>query len=213
MADAGIYESSMNQPTIPPELVAGALPPEDTSRWPKVIGIISLIYALFGMLCGISYAGSTIFTSQLLAMGGMKDVDLPMPIKLTVVALVVFDVALGVVLLMGAINLLRRKRSGVRLHLRWALWRMILILVAAATTIFTAKASVEFEKARLEAMNRTIEERGGEPREIPSVADLHRKTFINVAIFSAVQSIYPLFIGFYLSRRKIREQIAHWPNN
>jgi hypothetical protein len=212
MADSGTYDTSMNPPAVPADFVAGALPPEDTSKWPKVIGVFSLIYAILGMTCGIAYAGMTMMTEQLMAMGGMTDVTLPMPIKLTVVALVLCGLILGIVLLSAAVQLLRRKRSGVKLHLRWAMLRMILILLAATTTLFTGKASVDFEKARLDAQNRLMEERGGQAMKIPSDEALHRRTILTTAGFSAAQAIYPLFIGFYLSRRRIREQIAHWSN-
>lgn len=199
-------------PKPPPDLIPEAVgPAEDQSKWPKVIGVISLIYAVGGMLCGLGSAGSILLTEQLMAMGGISGVDSPALLKLTVVILFLFALFLGIMLLVGAVKLLQRKRSGVKLHLRWAVLRMALMLVASLTMLVTANLSVDLERTRLEATNRMLEEKGQTPRPIPGDEALYRKTVITAAVFSGAQAIYPLFIGFYLSRRKIRDEAARWP--
>lgn len=207
MTDETTYQSP------PTELHAGmpGLPPEDTAKWPKVIGILSLIYAIFGMLCGVSYGAFLLLTPQMMAMSGAGELDLPARLKFIGIGLILFGVMLGILLIVAAVNLLRRKRTGVRLHLRWALLRMILMLFAAVSTLFTVRDNINFEKARIEAQNRAIVEQGRNPIDMPSDDAIHKRTIITTAVICGMQSIYPLFIGFYLSRRKIREQISHWP--
>ena len=55
---------------------------EKPSKWPTVIGVISVIYALGGLLCMAGYAVSTLFTEALMRMGGMT-MTVPPVIKLT----------------------------------------------------------------------------------------------------------------------------------
>ena len=53
--------------------------PQDTA-WPRVIGVLSIIYAIAGMLCQIAVAGWVFFSEQLMAMGGM-DIEIPASMK------------------------------------------------------------------------------------------------------------------------------------
>lgn len=211
MAETGTYTSQSGEPTLPAEL-AGGLPPEDTSKWPKVIGIFSLFYAILGMFCGLATTTWALAGTAMLA--GLMDADISMPMSLKIFYLTAaaLGLILSIMLLTAAVGLLRRKSSGVRRHLRWALWRMLLILAASIAGLVTAPSNVQLEKAMAEAGNRMAEEQDAPTRPIPSDEALFRKTIIQTAIGSGVQIIYPLFIGFYLSRRKIRGQIAHWPS-
>lgn len=212
MEDAGTYQPPPPDPNAPPTLAAGSAPPEDTSRWPKVIGIFSLIYGFGGMFCGLMGAAWAIFGAAMMAKLMDAQFTIPTVVKATTIGLTVFNLMLGVVLVVGAVSLLRRKRSGVRLHVRWALLRMILILVGVVVAIFTAPMQIDMQKAMEEAGNRKLVESGRPPKPLSTDAQVYHKMIISTAIFSGVLSIYPLFIGFYLSRRKIREQISHWPN-
>ena len=53
-----------------------------TRKWPKMIGIISLLYAVGGLLCAVSLVAWTFVSEGLAAMGGM-DLTIPPVIKVT----------------------------------------------------------------------------------------------------------------------------------
>ncbi len=195
----------------PTEFDPTALPPEDTAKWPKVIGIFSLIYTLGGLLCSVGLSVWTVFIGTFMAKMMDADVTLPMGVKVAYLSLGVANLVLGIMMVMGAVALLRRKRQGVKLLTRWAVLRMCLLLVGALLTVVIAPSQIEMQKAIIEAGNRQMIKNGREPNPIPSDEDIHRGLIINSAVFSGIVAIYPIFLGFYLSRRKIKDQIKHWP--
>src|SRR5205823_4286407 len=93
------------------------------SKWPKVIGVISLIYACFGLLCAVGIAASSFFMEQLMKLGGM-DVVTPAIIKINGVVGGFLMLIAGVILLTGAVSLLRRQRGGIKLLKIWAFLRV-----------------------------------------------------------------------------------------
>ena len=68
------------------------------------------------------------------------------------------------------------------------------------------QTNIAFERANAEVMAAA---RGGVAVQ-PSDAELHQKIIIRTAIMTSAVSIYPIFIGFYLSRRKITDEVADW---
>ncbi len=209
--DASEHEAVNPEPTPPPPTDADWVleDPPDT-KWPKVIGIISLIYALGGLLCQLGAGTASFMTEFLMGMGGM-DVTMPMVLKVIGAVTALLGFLVGLVLLFGAINLLRRKRSSIAQHKRWAVLRLILIVVALLVNVVFMNANIEFQRASQDAVNRMMIENG----QAQAVQEFDEngawtKTVIMQGVFAGVFSAYPLFIGFYLSRKKIADEVDQW---
>src|SRR5437867_790732 len=89
-----------------PPIDAGPLDTDETvSSWPTTIGVVSLIYALGGLLCAVGIAGSTFFMESLMKLGGM-DVTTPPLIKINGVISAILMVIAGCIMLTGAVKLM-----------------------------------------------------------------------------------------------------------
>ena len=214
--DASEHEANTPEtPAAPPP----AAPPSDNdwdlveppdTKWPKVIGIISLIYALGGLLCQVGGGVFTFLIEFFLGMGGI-DVTMPMSMKIVAVskALVLFFV--GLILLFGSINLLRRRRSGLSLHKQWAIIRLVLVVVFLAVDIMFLTANVEFQRSTQEATNQMLRDNGQSQAVTEFSEDAAwTKAVIGAGVVAGVASGYPLFLGFYLSRKKITKEVDQW---
>jgi len=194
----------------PPEVAAEVVaPPDDESRWPKTIGVLSIIYALGGLLCNVAYGTMTIFTESLMKMQG-AELSVPISVKAIGALIAAINLVLGVVLLVGAIKLLRRRRSGVVLIQRWAVLRLVTLLIAALTVFVTAPTQVEIARAQAEA---GAQRRPGGAAEFtpPSDESLYHRQLIQTSVLIGLTAIYPLVVGLYLSRKKIHRQTQRWP--
>jgi hypothetical protein len=181
------------------------------ARWPKVLGVISLIYAILGLCCASGYALSLVFMDTLMAMGGMKAPDLPPAVALGGYAMIVFWVMLGVFMITASIKLIRRQPAAVKMLKTWAFLRVLFVLFGIAWTVLTAGAQMDFQRSIWEMQEERVKESGGKmPGEPPTDEDLWQSMMINSGILSACMVIYPVFIIFYLSRRSINDEVAHW---
>src|SRR4051812_44072941 len=150
--------SDMTNP-IPP-IEPGPLEMDQPTRsWPKTIGIISLIYALCGMLCGIGLSVSSIAMEAIMKLGGM-DVSTPSIFKLNGMVTGVMIFGLGILMLTGAIKVLRRNRSGPKLLRIWSVLRVALILISVIATVLTAPAQIQFQRSVNEAKEQKLRESG-----------------------------------------------------
>lgn len=195
-------------PPVEPGPLEDEFPP---SRWPKVIGIISLIYAICGMMCALGISLSIFLNSFIMSITGMH---VQMPPVLTYVNLVsgAILLTLGFVMLSGAIGTLRRRRSGPGTLKVWAMLRLTMIVIGVLVTVLTAPAQIQFQQSILQAQRDKLRESGSK-MVIADMTDaqIWHNVIIGIAIGSAMFAIYPVFIGFYLSRKVITEDVQRWP--
>ena len=185
-------------------------PPQTSGGWPVVIGVISLIYACGGLLCQVA-AGSMAMLGDFLASLGGLDVEIPPVIKAIGVGLAAMTFIAGLIMLMGAIHLLRRRRAGPKLLKAWVVLRLILIAVGFSTMFITAPAQIEFQRTMLEAQNERVREAGREDLVKPiDDESIWRTHMIQGVIMTGITAIYPVFIGIWLSRRPIKDEVAKW---
>jgi hypothetical protein len=180
------------------------------TKWPKVIGVISLVYALGGLLCQVTGFAWLLLSDWLMRMGGM-DLELPPVIRIVGAASTVLGFCLGVVLLFGALNLLRRRRKGVKLHKTWAMLRIVLLVVGLGAGMVMLPAQIEFQRAALEANNKRMREAGRS--DLVQEFDretVWRQSVISTGVMNGLVAVYPVFIVFYLSRKKIDQEIEQW---
>jgi hypothetical protein len=183
--------------------------PPDT-KWPTVIGAISIIYAALGLMCQ-AWAMVWIFLSeQLMAMGGLQ-IDMPPAIQAVGAASAVVTSIVGIILLVGGVKLSRRRRSGVTWVKRWVVLRMLLLLVGVAANFAIMPANLQLQESIIDATNQ-MQLDNGRPDLVQTFDEeaQWRKQVLFLGLFSGAAAIYPLFLGFYLSRKKIAEEVSQW---
>ncbi|MGI9012833.1 MAG: LPXTG cell wall anchor domain-containing protein [Phycisphaerales bacterium] len=115
----------------------------------------------------------------------------------------------GIIMLIGSINLLRRKRSGVKLLRIWVVLRLILAIVGLAFAWLTFDAQVSLAQAMLDMQNQQIIEAGGEARQMSREA-LQWQTSIQTIFYTGLVVVYPVVLGWLLTGRRVRDDIATW---
>lgn len=182
--------------------------PEQESTWPKTIGVISLIYAIGGLLCQV-IGGVMVVASEWLAGLQGIDIELPVLLKLMQGAMLVVVFVIGIVMLVGSIKLLQRKQSGTSLLKKWVILRLVMVLVGMVLAVLTLPAQVEMQKSIQKQTNEIRREAGMSVEKIDE-EKIQFKIVLTAVIFSGVFTIYPLFLGIYLSRKKITEEVDSW---
>jgi hypothetical protein len=210
-------------PASPPAPTSQAPPPDPPlddvweepqppgTKWPKVIGTLSLIYAIGGLLCQSGMFAQVLLGSWL--QSRFTNIDVPMPPLLRYVAIgpILLAFVLGWVMLAGAINLLRRRRSGVKALKLWVVLRLLVLVLGFGGAMLTFPTSIQYQR---DVMDQQIAQakRDGQPTGfIETMRDnLESVGMVSTAAISGVIAVYPFFLGFYLSRRKIDEEVAQW---
>ena len=86
-----------------------------------------------------------------------------------------------------------------------------MIVVGLGTAIAMAPAQVELDRSLLDQQNDRFREAGMESRVKEKTDDELRQAAIrNGVILSGVFAVYPFFLGLWLSRRKVTEEVQHW---
>ena len=195
------------RPTQQPQIA----PPPGLSKWPKVIGVMSLLYALGGLLCQTGMGAMGVFGDMLMRLGG-SDMTMPIAVKIINGTLAVAGLGVGIYMLIGSIALLRRLRSGVSILRNWAVARLVLLLVVCVAAVINAPTNIAFQKAGVEMRNAQALEADMKDRvrPVPGDDELHRQLMIQTGVFAGVLSVYPMILGFYLSRRNVTDEVADW---
>jgi hypothetical protein len=186
-----------------------ALPSEPTV-WPRTIGVISLIYAALGGCCALGMGVSTVSSEVFMKMGG---IDFQMPAWVKVMAAVggVIGVAFGVMLLVGSIGLLRRRPAGVRWLKAWVILRLVILILMQPVAILLLPANIKLQMEMQEAMAQQLR-RQNPSAKVPmrDEASIRRWTQVQVVAGAVGPALYPLFLGLYLSRRRVRAEVSTW---
>jgi hypothetical protein len=179
------------------------------TRWPTVIGVISLIYGILGMTCAtlqVGWLGAMDVIPEMWRGG----ITMPLGLRLAFIGLVLPVMVLGIMLITGAVGLLRRKRSSVGLLKKWAILRIVMIVIGLVVTIVTAPAQIEMQRQAYDFQVRMLAEAN---RSAPPPRSEQQMWFWLIAqtgVASVIIACYPLFVGFFLSRRKINDEVAEW---
>ncbi len=197
------------------------LPPDDLAghqaSWPTVVGIISIIYSLFGFLGNGCSSGMVWMSGVTLSLIGIDGTDVEFPLWLKVVQTVmgVFGIGLAI-LLMVAIGLMRRKAAALGQLKVWAVLAIVSTLIGIGIGFAAIQPNVEFQMAMQDAILDKVRKDGGDPDD-PRFADLRkdeetmrRESIRNLAIVGVVPIIYPAIIGFLVTSRTRQEQVESW---
>lgn len=198
-------------PTAPAHPTIEPFDEPPATSWPKVIGVISLIYALLGMTCStIGVVAQTFLMEFLMKMGNI-DVQVPLFLKIVSIASLIIILPVGIYMLMGAIALLKRQPAGVTRLKRWAIIRIILIVLLFPMIFLSADMQIDIKRQTIEMQADQLREAGRSDLIQEYDEDKARRgVYIQHAIMNAVVAIYPFFLGFFLSRKKIEDETATW---
>ena len=202
------------EPAVKVEQATGAVEERldaPATKWPTIIGVFSLLYAIGGLGCQAFFGFVSVFFGEFMANLGGSDAELPMISKIIGGASAVILLVIGVMMLIGSINLMRRRRSGVALLRRWVVMRLLLVLVFFTITVLTAPLQMNFQRQMVEFGNDQWID-AGRPDLVQEFDDaaLWKRTMYSTAGMFAAVSVYPVLLGLYIGRRKIDEEIRAW---
>jgi len=196
MADepsGNIASPSPVPPTEPGELAAS---PRET-RWPRILGIVSIILGILGVLAGAIGASAGLIVKTLRAMvedQGAVDWEAVRRAVAWLARISLVAAILAVMLLVVGIGLVRRRGWAIRLGKVWAIAQIVV------TVLGTAGSHV-IQRAILEALRQSGGTAGGVP--------------ISSSLAGTVWSILwgcalPVFMLIWFARQEIREEVAAW---
>ncbi len=198
--------------TAPPTAPDTGAVVASVSGWATGLGIVVLVYATLGILVNAVGLAMLVYSEQAREAAGGLDVA---KLALGGVAML-----LGVVLAIGALGLLKRRRFGVHATLTWAAARLVLLLVAGTYGWLTLPAQVD---QQMELMDRRIAEArgssGGGSRSVTisvgGAGGLDREAMLRWSKLMFVGSILvigamPVATAWILTNRRRREEIAGW---
>ena len=187
-------------PSMPPPPPPAAVPPPPQRAWPMVIGIIAIILGVLGALGGC--IGLT-FTPFL----GLMDNIVPpeeapqleglAEMVPSLLATAFAGLVIAVLLLMGGIGLVRRRRWGVTACLTWAVVKMVYVVANAFIGYLV-------NQAQFEAM-----------QSDPNLQNLPMGFFpamgaVGSCFGIAWGWILPIFMLIWLTRPGIRAEVREW---
>jgi hypothetical protein len=187
-----------------PPTVAPPPPAPPPPAWPVVLGALAIILGGFGALGALLGAAAAVFQDTWLGLfQGMipeeaaAEMSAGIPHQALNLALQLATLALAILLALAGLRLVRRSRRGVRLVRLWAILKIPLVLIAAVI-------GAQVTMAQMQAMQSTSA--GGPP---PGFQQSMAITSFVLAL--AWGCALPLFTLFWLSRSKVRAEIARWP--
>jgi len=192
---------SSDVPPIEPGLYV-AEPP--ASKWPTVIGVIGIVLGSLGLLCGcLGYFQVPMqrWGANMAKQAGQADPMMEAQVKVAeqyqifTLALLTVGMILGVWMLWGTIQLVRRRRSARGTLLGWAM----------ASTLFLA-INIAYQSVLFRATLAELTQANAGHR----VGELWLGAVIG-GIFAVVFGlVFQIFTLIWFSRRKIKEEISLW---
>jgi hypothetical protein len=218
--DVADESSNPNEPTPQPapEPRSGmvATPPapprsvltEEPSKWPKVIGIVSIILGSLELLLGVVGTTFMFFTPKLVEMGTQNDpsaaawaeeIDWSITMGTDVFLSAVVGVIWSIVLLTSGVMLVRRSRNARFTNLLWAAIRLFLSAAGIYMTLRNLPRWVEH-----------LETLSAQGNELATMMLDQANATVSIAIIVILGVPYPLFILVWFLRPKIKRECAEW---
>jgi len=187
-------------PSSEPPIMYDSLPPPRSS-WPKVIGIISIIFGSFGLLC---YGCNSAVTIAQPWLAGMVPAD-QQPVTIQGMQLV-FSIfvacgsfLLSLLLLIGGFALTMRKYWSVG-ALKW--WAILRILLAFISTI------IGF--AYLEETIQQLNDQFAQQSMSMPMTFTNSLMIMSIILGLLMALIWPVFLLIWSARSSVRREIESW---
>jgi hypothetical protein len=204
-------------PPAPPAADPFAAYPDDLaarrSRWPVVFGAISLVVAVCGFCVQGFGAVGSLFTQRMMALGGLEVSPPPRIVQYVGGAQAAVLAILGIVLVVGSVQLMRRRAAGARLVLTWAIARLVMVVVGLGLGLLVMRPQVEWQAVMTGEIRESLRAKGMKEEQLPPLQDeeaLRRQAMIGLAVASAAFSAWPFAMAIVLTSRRSRAEIAAW---
>lgn len=192
--DDPIQPPQVPPPAAPPTRagpIPVALPP---SKWPTVLGTIAIILAALGLL---SLIGPIVARFAPKPPTSQPTPPIMLPATWTAVGMPL-HVTLSILLLIGGIGLLTRRRWSARAMRIWGIGDLLLTIVGL---VFTLVAIPAYQQ-QMQQQN-------------PSMSQVPGGAFLGIMLVSmcfggVISLAAPVFALIWFSRRKIRDEVATW---
>lgn len=134
-----------HQPPVEPQLA------KERPSWPVTVGVISIVWASLGLLCGVPGAVLPLFTEQMMNFAAQaNEIDEPFPDVFkpsgAVIAITILRVLWVVILLVAGIMTVKRAQHGKATHVIYALGSAVLTILATILAVQTALDQAQWIK-------------------------------------------------------------------
>ncbi len=167
--------------------------------WPKVVGILSIIFASLSLFCGVvgtgmAFASEPIMTAFMGAqLGDTPPPPFSPPPDAIFIVSVVISLSLNLLLLIAGIQTIRRRANGRSLHLVYALFGVL-------ATGYSVYAQMHGQVAQQQAMDAWLEQHGETDfgKQIAQQVDQQRASqgvtsLIGIGVGLVIGLAWPLF--------------------
>lgn len=191
---------SMSTPPMDGEFID-----EQQSKWPTVVGTISIVLGSLGILCYGCNSVSTIFQPMMVNMLPPDQQPPPQPAAIMAMSIAQYCglALLGIWLLVAGIGLCKRSAWAPKAITFWAIARL------ALTVIFTILTFV-FLQDMVDGINQQIEQSAAQQgNAVPFTMTTGIMTII-ILVMLVFVSWWPIFILFWMSRATVQRDTAEW---
>lgn len=200
--------SDQNIQQVSPPTEGELIDPGSKTKWPKVFGIISIVIAILGLLFQTCVVVGVVFNEWLMNLAGL-DVKIPPVMKMVAGGSYAVYLVLGILLLMGGISLLRRKPGCLKLLKAWVVLRLIVAALGLGLAFLVLPANIEMQRQINESMNERLV-KAGRPEQPFDENTIYVRTLIMTGLSLVATLIFPVTLGFYISRQKITDEVSEW---
>ena len=194
-----------NEPNLMSPPVEGGPLEEKPTTWPTVLGVLGIIWASLGLFCGcvgLFQVPLQRWGAEMQASAGqsnaLAEAQLRVAEQFQVVmwGLIGVGFVFAIILLMGSINLIRRRRKAKSLLMTWAMASLLMLALNVALQVMMYQATAaELNKA-------------GDQSQIGQL-------WIS-AIIGGVMAIFfgllpPVFLLIWFARERIKREVDQWP--
>lgn len=195
-------QPAVARPLTPPtqvELPSRTMPAPAPS-WPSVLGIIAIVFGVFGTLTGAYGVLAPFlmrFMAQIAPAAGRAGLHVAQQWAAWGVANGALTGALALLLLAAGLGLLRRRRWACTASQVWAVLRIMLAGVQVGVAYF-------IQQDTLTAVSQQM------PASMPSQQYVHSFAALGLVVSLLWYWALPVFLLIWLARGRVREHVAEW---
>lgn len=198
--------TSADIPSAPP-IVAGELPPKPAT-WPKVVGIIFIVFGALGIMQGCMGVFSMLMLGTMAGMmpqgEGQQMFESIAAMQPWLVAVAMITFCIAIILLVAGIGVVMRKSWGRTTALGWAMAKMVLV-------VFSGIVNYMMQKLQFEQMQEMMANDPNAAQTMPMAGSFMTWISIFTIVFTIIWGwILPVFTLIWFSRSKIRSEVVSW---
>jgi hypothetical protein len=205
--------SSMSAPTTmstPPTMPGPIAPYPATGGWPKIIGILSIVFGGLGVLQHACYTLSSFSSSLITSLMPTGQAEGEMfkklmeknatPLMISGVLYIILT-GLSVLLIVAGVKTLSRSASGATFHKLWAIGKIIVSVIM----MFPAYIMMQNQFELMREMGAT-----GGGAALPGAGFFGAIGIFGVIFGLLFACAYPVFLLIWFNRFAVKSQVATW---